>query len=80
MPHRVEGEEIVFSDPVILAEEFQAGFEDAGLCVLERHTYAQHGAPIVVVEIDTLGHFSSSDTEQDGASPVAACCAIGFER
>ena len=80
MPHSVEREKVVFADTVRLAQELEAGFEDAGLSVLERHADAEHGAAVVVVEVDALGDFAARDAEQDGAAAVAAGGAVGFER
>ena len=80
MPHCVEGEEVILSDTVVLTQELEAGFEDAGFGVLEWHAYAEHGAAVVVVKIDPFGDFTSGNAEQDGAAAVAAGCAIGLER
>ena len=80
MPHRIEGEEVIFADAVRLAQEFEARFEDAGLGVLEGHANAEHGTPVVVVEVDALGDFATRDAEQDGAAAVAAGGTVCFER
>lgn len=78
MPHRVEGEEIVFPDAVRLAQEFKPGFENAGFGVLEGDTDAEHRAAVLVVEIDALGDFAASDAEQDGTTAVAARGSVCF--
>lgn len=80
VPHRVEGEEVVFPDPVRLPQECESGFEDAGLGVLEGNADAEHRAAVMVVEIDALGDFSARDAEQDGTPAVAARCAVRLER
>ena len=79
MPHGVEREEIILPDPIVLAQEFEARFEDAGLRVLEGHTDAEHRAAVMVVEIDPLGDFAPRDAEEDRAPAVAACGAVGFQ-
>ena len=79
MSHGVEGEEVVFADAVGLAEELEARFEDARLGVLEGDADAEHGAAVVVVEIDAFGDFAARDAEEDGSTAVAAGGAVGFE-
>ena len=79
VPHGVEGEEVVFADAVGFAQELEAGFQDAGFGVLEGDADAEHGAAVVVVEVDALADFASSDAEQDCAAAVATCGAVGFE-
>lgn len=79
MPHGIEGEEVVFADAVCLAQELEAGFEDARFGVLEGHADAEDGAAVVVVEVDAFGDFAARDAEEDGAAAVAARGAVGFE-
>ncbi len=47
---------------------------------MEGYADAEHGATVVVVEVDAFGHFATRDAEEDGAAAVAAGCAVGFER
>lgn len=77
--HGVEGEEVVFADAVGFAQEFEAGFEDAGFGVLEWDTDAEDGAAVMVVEIYPFADFSPGNAEEDGAAAVAAGGAVGFE-
>ena len=79
MPHGVERQEVVLANTVRLAEEFEAGFQNARFGVLEGNAHAEHSAAVMMVEIYTFRDLASSDTEEDSASAVAACCAIGFE-
>lgn len=79
MPHCVEGEEVVFADPVRFPEELETGFEDPGFGVLEGDPHAEHRASVMVVEIYTFGDFPTGDAEQDGAAAVAASGAVSFE-
>lgn len=78
--HGVEGQEVVFADAVRFAQELEAGFEDARFGVLEGDADAEHGAAVVVVEIDSFGDFAARDAEEDGAAAVAAGGAVRFER
>lgn len=78
--HGVEGQEIVLADAVRLAQELEPGLEDARLGVLERHADAEHGAAVVVVEVDALGDLPAGDAQQDGAAAVAAGGAVRLER
>ena len=80
MPHGVERKEIILADSIVLAQEFETRFQDTRLCVLEWHSDTEHSAAIMVVEIDTFRDFTSGDTEEDSASAVTACCAVGFQR
>ena len=79
MAHGVEGEKVIFSDAIRLAEELEAGFEDAGFGVLEGDTDTEHRTAVVMVEINAFGDFAPGDTEEDGAAAVTTSCAIGFE-
>ena len=79
MSHGVERQEVVLANAVRLAEELEAGFQDARLGVLEGNAHAEHCAAIMVIEIYTFRHLASSDTEEDSASAIAACCTIGFQ-
>ena len=79
MAHGVEGEKVVLANAVCFAQELEAGFEDARLGVLEGHADAEHGAAVMVVEIDAFGDFAAGDAEEDGAAAVAAGGAVGFE-
>ena len=63
MAHRVKGEKVVLTDAVCLPEELEPRFEDARLGVLEWHADAQHGAPVVMVEIDSFRHLAPRDTQ-----------------
>lgn len=80
MPHGVERQEVVLPDTVVLAEEFEAGFEDARLCVLERDSDTQHRTAIVMIEVYTFGDFTSGDAEQNSSSAVAARRAVRLKR
>lgn len=80
MAHGVEGEEVVFTNAIRLAQELEAGFENAGFGVLEGNANAKHGAAVLVVEIDSLGDLTTGDAKQDRAAAVTTCSAIGFER
>ena len=79
MTHGVEREEVVFADAVGFAEEFETGFEDSGLGVLEWDADAEDGAAVVVVEINAFGDFAAGDAKENGATAVAAGCAVGFK-
>ena len=61
MTHGVEGEEVIFPDAVGFAEEFEAGFEDAGFGVLEGDADAEDRAAVVMVEVNSFGDFTPSD-------------------
>lgn len=78
--HGVEAQEVVLADAIRFAQELEAGLEDAGLGVLEGDPDAEHGAAVVVVEINALGDFPAGDAKQDGAPAVAAGGAVGLER
>ena len=80
MPHRVEGEKVLFFDVVGVAEEFEAGFEDAGFRVLEGRAHAEDSPAEVAVEVDSFGDFAARDAEQDRALAVLAGGAVGLER
>ena len=47
---------------------------------MKRDTDTEHGPPVVVVEIDSLGNFSASDTEENGATAIATGRAVSLER
>lgn len=79
MPHGVEGEEVIFSNSVGFAQEFEAGFEDAGFGVLEGDADAEHGPAVVMVEINAFRDFAAGDAEEYCSSAVAACRAVGFQ-
>lgn len=79
MPHGVEGEEVVFTNAVVFAQEFEAGFEDAGFGVLKGDADTEHGPAVVMVEINTFRDFATGDAEEDCTSAVAACCAVGLQ-
>lgn len=79
MAHRVEGEEVVFADAVRLAQELEAGLQDAGFRVLERHAHAEHRSSVMVVEVYAFRDFPAGDAEEDGAAAVAAGGAVRFE-
>lgn len=79
MPHGVEGEEVIFTNSVGFAQEFEAGFEDAGFGVLEGDADAKHSPAVMVVEINAFRDFATGDAEEDCSSAVAACCAVGFQ-
>lgn len=79
MAHGVEGEEVVFADTVGFAQELEARFEDAAFGVLEGHADAEHGAAVVVVEVDAFANFAARNAQQDGAAAVTARGAVGFQ-
>lgn len=78
MPHGVEGKEVVFPDTVRLAQELEPSFEDAGFGILKGDADAEHRAAVLMVEIDALGDFAASDTEQNGTTAVAARGPVRF--
>lgn len=46
---------------------------------MEGDADAEHGAAVVVVEINAFRDFATGDAEENCASAVAACCAVGFQ-
>jgi len=61
-PLRVKGQEIIFADTVVVTEEFEAGFEDAGFGVLVGDAKHDYCAAVLVIEIDSFRDFTSTDT------------------
>jgi hypothetical protein len=53
-PLGIEGEEIIFPDTVVVTEEFETGFEDAGFGVLVGDTEHDYCSSVLVIEINSF--------------------------